>query len=99
MHCARCGFENSEEMKFCGQCGASLSRCCPECSFENPPEFVFCGQCGAPLVTKQKEEGRHEAERRHVTVMFCDQVDSVARSQRLDPEEFREIARQYQETC
>jgi class 3 adenylate cyclase/predicted ATPase len=99
MHCARCGFENPEEMKFCGQCGASLSRGCPECSFENPLEFVFCGQCGAPLVATQKEQERHEAERRHVTVMFCDQVDSVARSQRLDPEEISEIARQYQEAC
>jgi class 3 adenylate cyclase/tetratricopeptide (TPR) repeat protein len=31
--------------------------------------------------------------------MFCDQVNSVGRSERLDPEEFREVTRQYQETC
>src|SRR5262249_49581611 len=42
---------------------------------------------------------RPEAERRQLTVMFCDLVDSTALSQRLDPEELREVVRTYQETC
>jgi class 3 adenylate cyclase/tetratricopeptide (TPR) repeat protein len=37
-----------------------------------------------------------EAERRQLTVMFADLVDSTALSQKLDPEEFREINRAYQ---
>jgi class 3 adenylate cyclase len=40
-----------------------------------------------------------EAERRQLTVMFCDLVDSTALSAQLDPEELREVIRQYQETC
>src|SRR5262245_48085437 len=40
-----------------------------------------------------------EAERRQLTVMFCDLVDSTALSQRLDPEELREVVRAYQATC
>jgi class 3 adenylate cyclase len=40
-----------------------------------------------------------EAERRQLTVMFCDVVDSTALSQRLDPEELREVVRAYQDTC
>jgi predicted ATPase/class 3 adenylate cyclase len=40
-----------------------------------------------------------EAERRHLTVMFCDLVGSTALSERLDPEDFRDIMRLYQETC
>ena len=40
-----------------------------------------------------------EAERRQLTVMFCDLVDSTALASRLDPEDLREVVRAYQETC
>jgi class 3 adenylate cyclase len=40
-----------------------------------------------------------EAERRQLTVMFCDLVDSTALSAQLDSEELREVVRLYQETC
>src|SRR5215831_7042337 len=40
-----------------------------------------------------------EAERRQLTVLFCDLVDSTALAARLDPEEWREVVRAYQETC
>src|SRR6202453_2304308 len=39
------------------------------------------------------------AERRQLTVMFCDLVGSTAMSARLDPEDMREIIRAYQEAC
>jgi class 3 adenylate cyclase/predicted ATPase len=38
------------------------------------------------------------AERRQLTVMFCDLVGSTALSTQLDPEELREVVRGYQET-
>ena len=40
-----------------------------------------------------------EAERRHLTVMFCDLAGSTALSERLDPEDLREVLRAYQENC
>jgi class 3 adenylate cyclase len=40
-----------------------------------------------------------EAERRQLTVMFCDLVDSTKLSSRLDPEEYREVVRAYQRVC
>jgi class 3 adenylate cyclase len=40
-----------------------------------------------------------EAERRQLTVLFCDLVDSTALASQLDPEEWREVVRAYQETC
>ena len=40
-----------------------------------------------------------EAERRQLTVMFCDLVGSTALSTQLDPEELREVVRAYQGTC
>src|SRR4029079_4954141 len=42
---------------------------------------------------------RAEAERRQLTVLFCDLVGSTALSAQLDPEELREVVQQYQETC
>src|SRR6266568_2802168 len=39
------------------------------------------------------------AERRQLTVLFCDLVDSTALAARLDPEELREVVRAYQDTC
>ena len=39
------------------------------------------------------------AERRQLTVMFCDLVGSTALAERLDPEELREVVRAYQEVC
>jgi class 3 adenylate cyclase/tetratricopeptide (TPR) repeat protein len=36
-------------MRFCGQCGATLSAACPSCGAANPSENRFCGQCGAIL--------------------------------------------------
>jgi class 3 adenylate cyclase/tetratricopeptide (TPR) repeat protein len=38
------------------------------------------------------------AERRQLTVMFCDLVGSTALSTQLDPEELREVVRTYQQT-
>jgi TOMM system kinase/cyclase fusion protein len=40
-----------------------------------------------------------EAERRQLTVMFCDLVDSTKLSSQLDPEDYREVVRQYQQVC
>jgi class 3 adenylate cyclase/predicted ATPase len=40
-----------------------------------------------------------DAERRQLTVMFCDLVGSTALSRQHDPEELREIIRLYQATC
>src|SRR5499426_631391 len=40
-----------------------------------------------------------EAERRQLTVMFCDLVNSTTLSSRLDPEEYRDMVRTYQRVC
>jgi class 3 adenylate cyclase len=43
--------------------------------------------------------GTPEAERRQLTVLFCDLVDSTRLSQQLDPEDLRQVVRAYQETA
>src|SRR5262249_23609925 len=40
-----------------------------------------------------------EAERRQLTVMFCDLVDSTKLSSQLDPEDWRDVVRAYQQVC
>ncbi len=39
------------------------------------------------------------AERRQLTVMFCDLADSTSLARRLDPEDYREVIRAYQAAC
>jgi class 3 adenylate cyclase/predicted ATPase len=60
----------------------------------------------SPLATDDGSTGipasvRHapEAERRHLTVMFCDLVDSTHLSRQLDPEDYRAVVHAYQETA
>ena len=43
--------------------------------------------------------GRDHAERRQLTVMFCDLVGSTALARRLDPEDVQEIIRRFLDAC
>jgi len=43
--------------------------------------------------------GRDQAERRQLTVMFCDLVGSTALARRLDPEDLQEIIRRFLDAC
>jgi class 3 adenylate cyclase len=52
-----------------------------------------------PAVQEQQAPQAPEAERRQLTVMFCDLVDSTKLSSQLDPEEYREVVRAYQQVC
>jgi class 3 adenylate cyclase/tetratricopeptide (TPR) repeat protein len=49
--------------------------------------------------TPQVSAESAEAERRHLTVMFCDIVGSTDLSQRLDAEDLRDVVRAYQESA
>jgi class 3 adenylate cyclase len=74
----------------------------------SPPTSVS-PQSVEPLVTPAPRAGTTavsppepqspEAERRQLTVLFCDLVDSTALASQLDPEEWREVVRAYQATC
>jgi class 3 adenylate cyclase/predicted ATPase len=51
------------------------------------------------VVTAPAAPTSPDAERRQLTVLFCDLVDSTALSSQLDPEEWRALVRAYQDTC
>ncbi len=107
MQCLQCEFENRQGVRFCEKCGAKLELTCPSCGVLVPPDRNFCGECGAslsPVVTAQDVTPdtallEREAERRQLTVMFCDLVGSTALSSKLDPEDLREIITAFQDQC
>jgi class 3 adenylate cyclase len=47
----------------------------------------------------QAPRGTPEAERRQLTVLFCDLVDSTRLARQLDPEDWRDVVRAYQQAC
>ncbi len=64
-----------------------------------PPE-----EPAAPAPSAQTEPddtvgGTARAERRQLTVMFCDLVGSTSLAEQLDPEELRDLMRAYQSAC
>jgi class 3 adenylate cyclase/tetratricopeptide (TPR) repeat protein len=108
MECPSCGSANPAGKKFCGDCGASLPVSCAACGTENPPGKRFCGDCGATLAeadsvphptastpSRPSSEAVAQAERRQLTVMFCDLISSTALATRLDPEDLREVIGAY----
>jgi TOMM system kinase/cyclase fusion protein len=60
----------------------------------SPPQIVDAQQ-----PQRRAESRAPEAERRQLTVLFCDLVDSTVLASQLDPEEWREVVRAYQATC
>src|SRR6266542_1184491 len=59
---------------------------CAVCGQPLPDGARFCPNCGAPVATSLGTE-----ERKLVTVLFADLVDSTGLAQRLDPERTREV--------
>lgn len=103
IRCPSCNAPNPGHANFCGNCGEALTAApvpvCAHCAAEMPREARFCLSCGQPTGYPSLEAGLPTGERRHVTALFCDLVDSTPLSQRLDPEEFSAVIAAFQECC
>jgi class 3 adenylate cyclase len=93
-----CGFVNETDDRFCGGCGQALTAIPPSeptypSSTSRPEE-----QPAPPATSMPVPPHPGEAERRQLTVMFYDLTDSTPLSERLDPEDLREVVRAYQQT-
>lgn len=94
MKCPKCQFENKDDAAFCLECGERLELECPQCGKTLPYNSKFCDKCGQRLDVFSEAEKvvpKSEAERKHVTVLFSDMSGYTALSEKLDPEEVKEI--------
>src|SRR5262245_55742980 len=101
MKCPRCEHDNPTDSRFCERCAAPLGSRCPRCGTPASIAARFCRKCGSALEPGARDtSASHPAprgERRHLTVMFCDLVESTSLGERLDPEDLTSIIRAYQE--
>ena len=87
--CPQCGCENIPGDKFCGECGHDLQK-----SKEAPPMAGLDQKSPPPESAAYKKPTAPEAiegERKYVTALFSDMSGYTAMSERLDPEEVKEI--------
>ena len=102
MQCQICKFTNRDGARLCEQCSAGLEVVCLDCGAANSAGGRFCSACGASLGTIAAPTGVADlardaaAERRQLTIMFCDLVGYTALSAKLDPEDLRDLIRRYQ---
>lgn len=105
MLCPSCRAENSENSKFCSECGTKLKLVCASCTQASPLGNKFCGKCGAPLeqaasAPEQTSERRHATgERRQITVVFCDIVGYTNLAASVDAEKLQQVVKTYEEIC
>ncbi|MGD0238167.1 MAG: adenylate/guanylate cyclase domain-containing protein [Syntrophorhabdales bacterium] len=101
MKCPQCQSDNRADAQFCKKCGGKLEISCPACGRTNPPDGTFCDGCGQVLGQtphpSQPESAAvvvspsSSSERKHITVLFSDLSGYTALSEKLDPEEVKEI--------
>ncbi|MFZ0399043.1 MAG: adenylate/guanylate cyclase domain-containing protein, partial [Methyloceanibacter sp.] len=105
MRCVSCEAENPETAKFCSACGTALPISCTSCGQLNRAGSRFCNQCGSALAAKPTPPPPPgiavghavdlgfipEGERKLVTALFVDIINSTGLEQDLDPEEARAI--------
>jgi class 3 adenylate cyclase/predicted ATPase len=104
MVCPNCGQQAKPAARFCPECGTPLV------ATGRPPAVKRRkGQAAtrarkaprravSPTIVPSRPTPA-EAERRQLTVAFIDLVGSTALSARLDPEDYRAVVQDYQQTC
>ncbi len=95
--CPSCSAENPLDARFCGQCATAFAAATAPDPVQ-PPEPKPSAAAPTPAIAPAAARAS-EGERRQLTIMFCDLVDSTTLSGRLDPEELRRVLRDYQAMC
>ena len=100
--CEQCG---TQLPNLCGTCGAAVSptaNFCRACGTQLPDQATALKSTSiadtslAPFATPTSPA---QAQRRQLSVLFCDLVGSTALAERLDPEALRDLMQDYQQTC
>jgi class 3 adenylate cyclase/tetratricopeptide (TPR) repeat protein len=101
MSCDRCGRQADDGARFCGGCGASLSRDvrCEACRAPNSTSHGFCHSCGHALAQPVPVSHAHGGERRQLTALFCDIAGFTRLSTQLDVEDLQTVMNEYYRLC
>ena len=103
--CPQCSATLQISSCFCDHCGTSLSDSAASTKVSKPPNSDSKAEDQNTTavdninLTPKQVIVSCEAERRQLTVMFCDMVDSTGLSERLDPEELSNLLTQYRSRC
>jgi len=81
MRCPKCGSQNPDSQRFCGNCGSALTN----------SEGPTVPTAGSPVPPVTSVAERTEGERKTVTALFADIKGSTELMRDLDPEEARAI--------
>ncbi|MGD8209978.1 MAG: adenylate/guanylate cyclase domain-containing protein [Desulfobacterales bacterium] len=91
LSCSECGAKNPAENKFCNECGSNLKTV-------KGVSNQITEAINPPVPTSKETIGPNTpsttGERKHVTVLFSDLTGYTAMSEKLDPEEVKEITSQ-----
>jgi len=71
MKCPKCQHENSDNSKFCVECGYKLEALCPKCGYSNSPRFKFCAECGQKLNLPSSQQPKD--------LSFDEKIDKIQR--------------------
>ena len=91
LHCPACGAPNRTTAKFCNECGAALGQQPPPAAAAHATDKPQPAVLGFALGTAVEAQSVPEGERKMVTALFVDIMDSTELGQNLDPEEARAI--------
>src|SRR5262245_36447645 len=92
LHCPACGALNRTAAKFCSECGAALAQQAPpRAAAAHATDKPQTADLAFALGTAVEPQAVPEGERKMVTALFVDIMDSTELGQNLDPEEARAI--------
>jgi class 3 adenylate cyclase/tetratricopeptide (TPR) repeat protein len=89
MVCPACQTENPANAHFCKACGKAVAPACPQCGAPASADARHCIRCGVRLSRQTALEALRPpgpdaaAERRQLTVLFCDLVGSTTLARTL----------------
>lgn len=97
--CPACRADIAPSSKFCSECGARVQ------ALQEPGRTLQASSASlpAPEISRKNEAGvgalHGEGELRHLTVLFCDLVDSTELAGQFDLEQWHEIVAAYQKAA
>jgi class 3 adenylate cyclase/tetratricopeptide (TPR) repeat protein len=89
--CPSCGVLLAAGTKFCGSCGTGVPTLRPAERFTSPQSYTPKHLVQKILTVKSALEG----ERKHVTILFCDIVNSIELAERVGPEAMHAVLNEF----